>query len=177
MRNLLIVVMTALLGLFTIPGCQSTPMTPAKLNTIAFSSTYIAATGGSAVLIENEKITKEDLSKIAEAVSSLIPVVDGLTTTNNLYQTLYPVAEEHLSKLLPNKVYRRLALIAISQGLQIGELYLQDYPELIQTREQWMKLIRTILDAASQGIQDAVMIYQDDVSQMYIRVPFHSIIA
>ena len=156
MKYALVFTLLAALMLPGLAGCTPPNMTPEQIALASYGTSYTATYVGSRLFLDNEKVTSEELLKIDKVISeTVLPYLTQLEDSNDLYVVFYPLIEAKILEEVEEGRIRTIALALISQGLRIGENYLDSHPEINDQKDQWLPVVTSVFRGIAEGCRDA----------------------
>lgn len=155
----LVLLMVALFAV-TASGCSgswswsNSKLTVDQAEMVSYGGTYALAMTASNLAVKNDKLDPATASTIASAIETLEPYAAQLSTSNDLYTVMYPVADTHLKRFITNPKYQAMALLVTGQALRMADRYLESHPEFTKERADWMRIVSSILKGTAAGIRD-----------------------
>ncbi|MFA5525274.1 MAG: hypothetical protein WC992_00420 [Acholeplasmataceae bacterium] len=175
MKWISVSLLVVLVLLVSVPGCApNTRLTPEQVRLASYGTTYAASYAGTYLLLKNEAVSPLDILKMVTIITEdILPLTAQLESGEDLYVVFYPVAEQRLLLKVRDERLRGIALGLVSQGLRVGENYLNENPDITAKRDMCVAVLNAVLSGIADGCRDVALPYTSEARnrQVLLRGP------
>lgn len=158
MNRLIVPALLLLAAVPAITGCNGNfEMTSDQVALASYGTSYAASYAGTRLSVEQGGLDPEKLEQVADVIDSeILPLTTELEDSNDLYVIFYPVVEHRLAPEIDNATVRAAALGLTSQGLRVGQSYLEGHPDVAAQKGMYSRVANSVLKGVRDGIRDSL---------------------